>query len=280
MPEKTLIDFDELLSHSWRDFTQHLGKLLGMSVLITLPSFILIGLVGFSIVALRGSVTTQIIMSVIIILLLLTVIIVSIWGGAAFIRLTQDLTKSISQVFRSTRNLILPYFLVGLLVSVILLAIALVPMAIGAIGYTIAINIIANSSVEVAASLIGGIIVVVGTILFIRQLINYSFSQFVLVYENSRGMTALQRSQQLVRGHWWGIFGRLLVLWLVIAITQGVLSSILGLATSNDVIFFFFNLIFSLLVAPFSVLYIAHLYRDVAGQTAAPTPPTNEPTSN
>ena len=76
----------------------------------------------------------------------------------------------------------------------------------------------------------------------------FTFGMYVLLEEVRRGMEALLASREYVRGHWWNIFGKVLALWL--------LSAVVGLIP-------FVGQIFSLLFAPFFLLFLLSLYRDL-----------------
>jgi hypothetical protein len=76
----------------------------------------------------------------------------------------------------------------------------------------------------------------------------FTFGMYVLLEEDRRGMEALLASREYVRGHWWNIFGKVLALWL--------LSAVVGLIP-------FIGQIFSLLFAPFFLLFLLAAYRDL-----------------
>jgi len=84
-------------------------------------------------------------------------------------------------------------------------------------------------------SILSGLIVVGGFILFIVPGIIiatwFILAMYVLVSEDLRGMSALFRSKQLVSGYWWSVFGRFLVLGLVLLVTVIpfiILTAIIG----------------------------------------------------
>lgn len=64
-----------------------------------------------------------------------------------------------------------------------------------------------------------GVISIAGFMLFIVPgiifSIWFSLSLYVFVFENLKGMQALYRSKELVKGHWWAVFGRLFIFGLV-----------------------------------------------------------------
>lgn len=98
-----------------------------------------------------------------------------------------------------------------------------------------------------------GLITLAGFILFIIPGIIFSvwfcFAQYAFVFEDTRGMKALYRSRELVKGYWWPVMGRLLLL---LAVTM-LISSIAKLGF----------LINSLFTMPFGIIYIYAIYEDL-----------------
>ena len=82
-------------------------------------------------------------------------------------------------------------------------------------------------------TILSGLIVVGGYLLLIVPGIILSIwfilAMYVLVSEDLRGMNALFRSKQLVSGYWWGVFGRFLVLGLVLFATMIPLMILLAI---------------------------------------------------
>ncbi|MCL5094023.1 MAG: hypothetical protein M1355_02745 [Patescibacteria group bacterium] len=66
----------------------------------------------------------------------------------------------------------------------------------------------------VGLSIIGGIFLLIVPALIFG--IWYSFAPFILFSENLRGRAALRRSHDLVRGRWWGVFGRIILASLLV----------------------------------------------------------------
>ncbi len=82
------------------------------------------------------------------------------------------------------------------------------------------------------------------------------FSKYIFIWEEKKGMQALQRSRELVKGYWWPIFGRLCLVGVVGALVSSIPS--VGM---------FINLF---IVAPFSAIYIYVLYENVKMVKVAP----------
>lgn len=102
-------------------------------------------------------------------------------------------------------------------------------------------------------ALLTALAVLGGFILFVIPGIIFSvwfcFSGFVFVAENLRGASALKKSRDLVKGYWWPVFGRLVV----IGIVAGLISSI---ETFGPIINIFF-------MVPFATVFEYLLYQDL-----------------
>ncbi len=96
-----------------------------------------------------------------------------------------------------------------------------------------------------------------------------TFAGFVLIQEGKRGMNALSRSRHLVKEYWWGVFGRLLLLGIVIGVISIVCTAILmfifgyllesgvALEIANNVL----STIVGVIVAPFTLAFTFLIYR-------------------
>jgi len=125
-----------------------------------------------------------------------------------------------------------------------------------------------------------GLTIVTGVILFIGFLLLiipgiilsvwFAFSTFVLVLEKSSITDALRRSREYVRGRWWGVFGRLIAMSLVLVLLSIIISGVLMFIPSVIVA----NALISgltMLLAPLGVAYIYLMYQDISGHAVAPT---------
>jgi len=104
-----------------------------------------------------------------------------------------------------------------------------------------------------------GYIVAGGYLLFIVPGVIFTiwfiFSQYILVTENIGGMDALLKSKAYVKDRWFDILIRFLVIW---AIATGVgLVPLLGI-------------IFSFLIAPFSMIYSYLIFEDLKALNPEP----------
>ncbi len=76
----------------------------------------------------------------------------------------------------------------------------------------------------------------------------FIFGQFILIEENERGMRALLRSREFVRGYGFDVFLRLFLIWII--------SGILGIVP-------FIGPILSFLFIPFTMIYVYLIYQDL-----------------
>jgi len=92
---------------------------------------------------------------------------------------------------------------------------------------------------------LGSLIFIIPGVLFAVWFI---FAPFILVEEDLRGWKALQKSRELVRGRWWPVFGRLLIMWLITV----AVSMLPGVGQ-----------ILSIIILPFSFVYSFVLYKNL-----------------
>lgn len=91
----------------------------------------------------------------------------------------------------------------------------------------------------------GFLLLVVPGVIF---LIWFAFAQFILASEDERGMKALLKSKEYVRGKWFDVFLRLFVIW--------IMSACVGMVPV-------IGPIVSLLFFPFVMIFIYLVYRDL-----------------
>ena len=94
----------------------------------------------------------------------------------------------------------------------------------------------------------------------------FFFAQLILADENIGGLRALEKSRLLVRGNWWALGRRLLLLFLV-ALAISILSARLPLIGAPV------HFIFSLLLTPFSLIYCYLTYLDFKRGYRGPAQP-------
>lgn len=115
-------------------------------------------------------------------------------------------------------------------------------------------------------SILTSAIIAGGMILFIIPGIYFSiavsFFVFVFIIENINGLNALLRSIEYTKGKWWAIFGRILVLLII----MWVLSMIIGAVSSLIFPKIFSSLIITALqifLTPFAIIYNFLIYNNL-----------------
>ncbi len=102
-------------------------------------------------------------------------------------------------------------------------------------------------------SFLSGLAILGGFILFIVPGIIFSiwfaFSSYILISEGQKGRRALSESKELAKSYWWAIFGRFILLTLLIAVISW--SPIVG-----DIVSLFFGV-------PFATIYAYLMYEDL-----------------
>lgn len=131
-------------------------------------------------------------------------------------------------------------------------------------------------------SLLVSLIIMVGFMLFIIPGIIVSiwlaFASFVLVLEGTKIIAAMKQSREYVRGKWWGVFYRLIMVTLfvfIVYVIASLISKIISVAVVSSII----ELLINIIITPIVVAYMYLLYQDVKGSpsvsaVAEMTPPT------
>ncbi len=95
----------------------------------------------------------------------------------------------------------------------------------------------------------------------------FAFSSLVAVDEKKKGFKTLQRSKQLVDGHWWGVLGLFFLFGVVIAVISLILSLVVGLFVTllsfTGILSEAVGYIPSLLIAPLSIIWLVVLYEEL-----------------
>ena len=169
-----------------------------------------------------------------------------IWGTTAIIKEIHkmDQQMTLGQAFSAAKPLIWPMVITGILVGIF--------------------------------TIIGLILLVIPGIIVGVWL---SFALYIVVAENKSGMDAVKASKEYVKGYWWPVFGRLIVIGLVVgivsAIIGGIGQAILGINLGTLV-----QNIVSLVLTPLALLYQYSLYLDVKrvkSGGSAPAPQAQAP---
>jgi hypothetical protein len=115
-------------------------------------------------------------------------------------------------------------------------------------------------------SVLGGVATLGGFVMLIvpgiLMGIWFLFSRYLVIAENRRGLNALMQSREYARGYWWAIFGRMLLVSIMVGIiaaaASAILISIFGAALGSVV-----NVFVWVFVVPFPVVYIYLVYKNL-----------------
>jgi hypothetical protein len=97
----------------------------------------------------------------------------------------------------------------------------------------------------------------------------YMFAAYVLVIENKRSFSAMERSYDLVHGFWWPVFGRVMLLGLIGMIFFMILSWPLNFMAENSWPFMSYNIFVNVIwmaISPYFVVYCYNIYKSLNEQ--------------
>jgi len=207
----------ELLKKAWEIYKDRLGVILGINliqILVMFAGIILFTVLGtVSVLLAKISPIFLLVTIAIVVIFFIAIIFSSIWGVIAILCVIKerDGKIGIKESFKMTKDKVFPYcwiaFLKGLVVT------------------------------------LGFLLLIIPGIVFG---IWYGFSEYVFISEGLKGQKALSRSKQLVKGYWWGVFGRELVIGLIAMIVMMVFGFMVKFSKTP-----FIESIFSCLVSGF-----------------------------
>ena len=211
--KRQLARVEDLFAASWDSYKRRLPTLIGLLLLAALPFLALIG--ALAVVKLVFGDFGLVIPLVAGIALagIAAILLISCWSGAAFIHAVADEQLSLRDALEQS------WIRLGSFVWI---------------------------------SMLTGFIIQGGFMLFFIPGVIFSvwffFSQFVFVTEGERGMNALRKSREYIRGHFADVFVRLFILLLI----WSVIASIPGLGAFIALFFW-----------PFAMIFACHIYREL-----------------
>ena len=115
-------------------------------------------------------------------------------------------------------------------------------------------------------SLLSSLLIFGGILLFIVPGIIFSiwfaFAMYILVIEGTKGMDALVKSREYVRGNWWGVFGRIALVSIIVWIVVWVFTLFFQ-GSENEGIGGIVQFVISILLTPFTVIYTYLMYESL-----------------
>lgn len=171
--------------------------------------------------------------------LLLSVIglVVNIWASTAAFYILKQLVEgsprgNISDTFRNSAPHIVPFLLTGIVTGLIIAG--------------------------------GLLLLIIPGIIFLV----WGFaSAYVYIFEGRKYLDAFKRSKELVKGYWWDVFVRIMLLILVIAAINSVFNSF-GLNQTIEIRTLASALV-SIIVTPFALYYAYLIYKDLREKQTA-----------
>lgn len=172
-----------------------------------------------------------------IIVLIILFVVIEMWGAVALMTaVCSKEKKPFKEIYKSSWKNILPFFIINFLVGSIILG--------------------------------GSILLIIPAFIFS---IWFMFANYVLIVDGVRGFAALLRSREYARGHWWMIFGRLLLINIFVILSlvmMGVIAGLLGLDQESvwaSIISSVASFVFSIYILCYTFQLFNNL-RDVRGK--------------
>lgn len=124
----------------------------------------------------------------------------------------------------------------------------------------------------VGLSIVTSILLMIGFVLLlipgIILMVWFAFANFVLVLENTGIRAALRQSREYVRGRWWGVFGRLIAMFVAACIAGGIFV-VIGAFIPNAALGELVSMLLNLGIVPVLLGYVYLMYQDVKTPAAA-----------
>ncbi len=220
-----------ILKQAWSLYKQRFGTFLGITVIpmLVMTAFGLLSAAGGFLAVTKPGLGSFGLLLVLGVVLFIVALVIFPWGLLALLFAVKDSTENIGvgTAFRRAWGKIRSYYWITILMTLIL---------------------------------VGGLmLLIVPGIVF---MIWFGFAMFVLVDEGLKGMDALLKSREYVRGQWWGIFGRLLVMWLL-AIVVAMIQAIILKTVSSEATKQLVQFLVSLFLTPFIISYTYILYQNL-----------------
>ena len=218
-----------IFKQAWSLYKQRLGTFLGITVIpmLVMTAFGFLSTAGGFLAVTKPGLGSLGVLLVLGIVLFIVALVIFPWGLLALLYAVKDSAENIGvgAAFRRAWGKIRSYYWITILMTLIILG--------------------------------GGMLLIVPGIIF---MIWFGFAMFVLIDEGIKGMDALLKSREYVRGQWWGIFGRLMVMWLLAIVVAGIQAIILK-TVSSEATKQLVQFLVSLFITPFFLSYVFILYQ-------------------
>jgi len=227
VPNAGLTSAGDLIRQSWRYYTNHLQRLLGITIvswIIIAGATLLAGLGGYT----TGKMPATPVFGLMMIVYVVVIMIAACWQYVSLIHAIspEGETKPWQDIYKTSKRWLWSY-----------LGAAIITGLLTGLGFVLLI--------------IPGIIIAVW----------FSFASFVVVNENLSPIAALKASRNYVRGKFWAVLGRWALFFLVTmgaSVVVNLIGTLFG-ETGQNVL----SMVFTLFLTPFVAVYGVHFYRDV-----------------
>lgn len=209
--DKKMDSISDLLKSTFDLYKKNVWRLVAI---VALP--ILFILLTMLVVTLGTMMLPSVVAISVVVFLAGMLLIVSVWSKTALVFAIKNINEKMSfrQVFERSQKFVWHYFVISILIAFIIL---------------------------------GGL-----TFLFIPAIIlgvMVMFSNFVLIDQNHKDIDALSKSREYVRGYWWQVFARMVVVFLIFMIISTI--PLIG------------NIISVFFATPFIMIYVFKMYENL-----------------
>ena len=122
---------------------------------------------------------------------------------------------------------------------------------------------IALSLLTIVLLLLWALLLIIPAIIFS---VFYSMAYMVLFFENKKGMAAIRRSKELVKGYFWPVFGRIFLMSILMTMFLAIISWPMNYFSEDSLGFGLINLlvqIISFLIGPISLFFTYNIYKNL-----------------
>lgn len=222
-----MISIGTLIDQSWDSYRSNFGKLMEISAwLLLIPVVKAIGLIlypdAYALVDVAGLSATETIGVLIFAFsnYVLTPIIGLLVLGTTVLFITGGKNRALKPLILKSKQLLIPAIYISILLIAVLIAAILIGVAPSLILALIA-SFLGSGGLIILSNILLILGIIVAAALTVMWSLQFIFAPYVLFLETTKGMKALLRSQQLVKGRFWQVFLRIVlpkVLFLAVAL--------------------------------------------------------------
>ncbi len=268
-----------LFKQAWQIYKSRFWLLIGISV-IPMALIIILGLLAggsalaAALLGVKASPALIIVLVILGVLVYLAVIYIALWSQAALLFAVKGSEQKVGfkESFGKASHKVFSILGAGLIVG---LAVCGSMLLGGAIIFTLYAFVLPHTALFY---LIEGILGLVLVLWIIKLGVEFCLASYVVVGDNAKALSAVQRSQDYIKGNWWKVFWRglfIMVLFVLYYIVAGLIITALGKipGAGGVIISQLVSLVASVVVSPFLVVYLYKIYenlRAIKGESQIP----------